>query len=281
MPPQEQNLGRGASSVQGDSWTQWLREVQAIEFALVMRHVPLVRHSTVLELGCGEGFQLQLLRKRFERVFAIDPGNGPESKRGFARCVAEALPFRDNSFDFVISSSVLEHLTNRERAMAEVRRVLRPGGYAAHVVPTRTWKFTSLALNPVGYPFRVMEKWQTRRHLGRNSDPCSRVEPNQLALPPPREYSDSFGVGSGHPSMGRFHPHGRVSLLRPAAVDTDVHYARLQVYCRGSTSVLYAVRFLPFSLHSSTSSGGGIRFRQHTSFHPTEGVDRPKAITTR
>ena len=54
--------------------------------------------------------------------------------------------------------------------MEEVRRVLRPGGYAAHVVPTRTWKFTSLALNPVGYPFRVIEKWQTRRHLRRNSD---------------------------------------------------------------------------------------------------------------
>lgn len=128
-----------------------------------MRHIPLGRDSTVLELGCGDGFQLELLRKQFARVFAVDPEDVPQARSGFARCVAEALPFRNQSFDFVISSNVTEHLTDRERAMAEIRRVLRPGGYVAHIVPTRTWKAMSLFFNPIGYPIRVVEKWRARR----------------------------------------------------------------------------------------------------------------------
>lgn len=168
MLPQEQNLGRGASAVQGDSWTRWLHAIRTIELARTMRFVPLGWDSTVLELGCGDGFQLDLLRRRFARVFAVDPEEVPVSKDGFARCVAEALPFRDHSFELVISSNVTEHLTDLQRAMAEVRRVLRPGGYAAHIVPTRTWKFTSFALNAPGYPLRVIEKWRARRRLRTN-----------------------------------------------------------------------------------------------------------------
>ncbi len=163
MLPQEQNLGRGSCAVQGDSWTRWLHAVREMEFARAMQHVPLGRESTVLEIGCGVGLQLNLLRRRFERVFAIDPATVPDSRQGFALSVAEELPFRDQSFDLVISSSVIEHLTNRPRAMAEVRRVLRPGGFAVHIVPCRVWKFTSLVLNPVGYPMRVAEKWLARR----------------------------------------------------------------------------------------------------------------------
>jgi len=165
MLPKEQILRRGACSVEADSWTEWLHEIRRIEFVRTMRYVPLGPDSTVLELGCGDGFQIDLLRGRFRHVFAVDPEAIPDSRAGFARCVAEALPFPDRFFDLVISSNVAEHLTDRQRGMEEVRRVMRPGGYAAHVVPTRTWKFTSLALNPLGYPLRVIEKWHARQRL--------------------------------------------------------------------------------------------------------------------
>lgn len=177
---QEQNLGRGSSLVQGDSWTRWLHEVRTIELSRALEHVPLGRSSTVLELGCGDGFQLDLLRKRFGRVFGVDPEEEPLSGGRFAKCIAEALPFRDHSFDFVVSSNVAEHLTDRDRAMAEVFRVLRPGGYAAHIVPTRTWKFTSLALNPIGYPLRVFEKWQSFRKLRDGTGETGRARLLQL-----------------------------------------------------------------------------------------------------
>ena len=52
-----------------------------------------------------------------------------------------ALPFHDNSLDYVVSSHVLEHVANPVAALAEWYRVLRPGGIIYLLVPNRlsTW----------------------------------------------------------------------------------------------------------------------------------------------
>lgn len=63
------------------------------------------------------------------------------------RCLADflgdatALPFHDDSLDYVVSSHVLEHVANPIAALAEWYRVLRPGGIIYMVVPDRryTW----------------------------------------------------------------------------------------------------------------------------------------------
>ncbi len=130
-----------------------------------MGHVPLSRSARVLELGSGDGFQLDLLRQRFQRVFAIDPERRPTRHALFSFSAAEALPFPDGAFDLIVSCCVTEHLSDRVRAMNEAARVLRPGGYMAHIVPSRFWKAASLFLNPVGYPLRVFEKWQALRRI--------------------------------------------------------------------------------------------------------------------
>jgi SAM-dependent methyltransferase len=54
---------------------------------------------------------------------------------GAARADALALPFPDGSFDHVVVSEVLEHVPADRPAMAEIARVLRPGGTAAVSVP--------------------------------------------------------------------------------------------------------------------------------------------------
>ena len=167
----------------GESWTRWLHEIRQIELVGAMKCVSLGQDSTVLELGCGDGFQLGLLRERFGRVFAIDPEAFLDPGGGFVKSMAEALPFPDRLFDLVISSNVSEHLNDRRCAMEEVRRVLRPGGYAVHIVPTRIWKLASLALNPVGYPLRVVEKWYARRRLRRDVIAAGRALPNGLPSP--------------------------------------------------------------------------------------------------
>lgn len=170
-------------SANGESWTRWLHEIRRIEFERTIAHVPLGRDTTVLELGCGDGFQLGLLRARYERVVAIDPEAFPETTGGFVRSAAEALPFPDGRFDLVISSNVIEHLNDRPRGLEEVRRVLRPGGYAAHIVPIRVWKFASLALNPLGYPFRVLEKLYDRRRLRRTVMETGKPPSQELPSP--------------------------------------------------------------------------------------------------
>lgn len=163
---------RETHSLEGDSWIRWMHEIRRMEFEGMMEHVFLARQASVLELGCGDGFQLELLNQRFDHVFAIDPQHRPARLRGFSFAAAESLPFPDRVFDLVVSNCVLEHLEDRRRGIAEAVRVLRPGGYMAHVVPSRFWKAASLLFNPLGYPLRVAEKWWALRHV--RCDPWQR-----------------------------------------------------------------------------------------------------------
>ena len=146
-----------------NSWERWLHVTRRIEFERMIEQVPLSSSVTVLELGSGDGYQLHLLRQRFRRVLSIDPDHRPAHVEGFCFSTAEHLPFPAGAFDLIVSSCVLEHLVDRHRAMEEALRVLRPGGYLAHTVPTCFWKALSLLLNPVGYPIRVWEKWRALR----------------------------------------------------------------------------------------------------------------------
>lgn len=102
------------------------------------------RFGEGLEIGAGTGyFSLNLLQMgTVERLTATDVSPGmlerlaatAESLGLDARTVvtdAERLPFEDESFDLVFGHAVLHHIPDIERALAEFRRVLRPGGAIA------------------------------------------------------------------------------------------------------------------------------------------------------
>jgi ubiquinone/menaquinone biosynthesis C-methylase UbiE len=87
----------------------------------------------LLVVGCGSGVEAAILAQRLgARVVGID------IRTSFAReaeahallftCDARLLPFPDASFDYVYSFHALEHIPQPERALTEVRRVLREGG---------------------------------------------------------------------------------------------------------------------------------------------------------
>jgi SAM-dependent methyltransferase len=92
---------------------------------------------SVLDVGCGEG-QLSRLaagRPGVVRVVGVDPtGAQLEVARArgggvcYQRAEATWLPLAPSSFDAAIACLVFEHIDDADRAIAEVGRVLRPGG---------------------------------------------------------------------------------------------------------------------------------------------------------
>ena len=70
-----------------------------------------------------------------------------ESRVGAVQGDALALPFADGAFDRVIASEILEHIPDDEQAMAELARVLRPGGTMAITVPRTGPEFINWALS--------------------------------------------------------------------------------------------------------------------------------------
>ncbi len=104
------------------------------------------RFGDALEIGSGTGyFSLNLVQLGLiERLTATDisPGmlkrlEATAEALGVAEATAtvateaEELPFEDESFDLVFGHAVLHHIPDLERAFAEFRRVLRPGGMIA------------------------------------------------------------------------------------------------------------------------------------------------------
>jgi ubiquinone/menaquinone biosynthesis C-methylase UbiE len=91
--------------------------------------------SRLLDIGCGTGFVISLLQDTFDEIHGIDPTRAMLDKVDMSRGnitlhegVAEDLPFEDATFDLVTAYSVLHHLADHRPALAEVARVLRPGG---------------------------------------------------------------------------------------------------------------------------------------------------------
>jgi SAM-dependent methyltransferase len=92
----------------------------------------------VLDIGCGEGQVARLVCAEgsgVSRVVGIDPtwaqlevavrrGGGPT----YARGAAASLPVASGSFDAVVACLVFEHIRELDAAIAEVARVLKPGG---------------------------------------------------------------------------------------------------------------------------------------------------------
>ncbi len=111
-------------------------DAEYTEQILPMAAADLAGAASVLDVGCGEG-QLSRLAVSggAQRVVGVDPtsaqvreavqrGGGPV----YARGAAAALPFPSSSFDAVVACLVFEHIDSVDDALAEVGRVLRPGG---------------------------------------------------------------------------------------------------------------------------------------------------------
>ena len=99
----------------------------------------------LLDLGCGRGEHMAVFAQLGFDVAGVDISpRAPELAKGYHVEVADLerdpLPFPSNSFDFVFSKSVIEHMCHPERLLSKALEALRPGGTA--VIMTPSWAHT-------------------------------------------------------------------------------------------------------------------------------------------
>ena len=103
----------------------------------------------LLDLGCGNKPYESLFRKKFPTYVGADlPGNDDAD---LLIDTDGQVAAQDDSFDCVLSSQVLEHVTSPQRYLSEAHRVLKPGGslvlsthgiWPYHPDPTDFWRWT-------------------------------------------------------------------------------------------------------------------------------------------
>jgi SAM-dependent methyltransferase len=106
-----------------------------------------VTSPKVLDFGCGQGQVVALGMARGIDIHGADTFDGayefmgrdisPETRARIGRIEEGRLPFPDSHFDVVLSNTVFEHIPDPRPSLAEIKRVLKPGGVFLAFFPTR------------------------------------------------------------------------------------------------------------------------------------------------
>ncbi|MBI2065654.1 MAG: methyltransferase domain-containing protein [Candidatus Zambryskibacteria bacterium] len=126
-------------------WIQYLHAIRKREIDLVFSLLPQTHFTSGLEIGAGDGFQTTLLAPHIDKLISSDLNfkrikkslkvTGVEYKMVDADAI-EGI-FKPNSFDFIFSSNVLEHVRDPQKVLKETREMLVNDGYAVHIIPSR------------------------------------------------------------------------------------------------------------------------------------------------
>ena len=148
----------------GNSPISFLGHPYALARTSLLRHLrdfisPLGQNQVILDVGCGDMPYKGLFDhpKTYHGLEIDYPGNR-NKKCATHWYSGDILPFSDQSYDIVLCSQVLEHSFNPEQLLAEMYRVLRPGGFVVlsipflwpeHEMPFDSQRYTSPGLKSI------------------------------------------------------------------------------------------------------------------------------------
>ena len=117
-----------------------------------------IKNKNILDVGCGDGVISYLLAKKGAKVIGID---NSEIAINFAKekCIdlnnveflvasAHRLPFESKTFDYIVSSEVIEHLNNPDKMLYEIKRIWNKKG---KIIITTPIKFSKNPLDMMHY----------------------------------------------------------------------------------------------------------------------------------
>lgn len=143
--PSPEGWSSDLESLHGDSTTDHFIDVWTREAVLAaLSAAPLPPAPAILDLGCSSGLMTAEVVRRWPTGFVLGVDAESEGLASAHRVLPHVpflhasgtdLPVDDCTFDGVVSLNVLEHIPDDISVLAEVERVLRPGGTAVVVVP--------------------------------------------------------------------------------------------------------------------------------------------------
>ena len=133
------------AALRGEPSYVW-REGQERRLSMILEAAGERLQDLVLENGCGVGMYIQHLRPHANQVIGLEfdferAAAARQSAALITNAAGEALPFASSAISFILSHEVLEHVQDDRQAVAEMLRVLRPGGRIAIFVPNRGYPF--------------------------------------------------------------------------------------------------------------------------------------------
>lgn len=126
-------------------------EEQAVKYQAALEHLNIVRHSSVLDIGCGTGLLFSYVVAEAQTVVGVDISRllllqAKERARDFrnvhlVQADADHLPFKNNNFNVVFAFTVLQNMPKPLETLSEIKRNTKQG---AAIVVTGLKKAFSL-----------------------------------------------------------------------------------------------------------------------------------------
>lgn len=143
----ERHIYDRMAEIDGAHW--WFQGRRAIVATLIDRQVKRGRPLRILEVGCGTGSNLEML-KRYGTVDAIEPDEPARalatSRSGIAvkgGLLPDGVELEDGAYDLIVLLDVLEHIPDDHGTLTALRAKLAPGGRLLVTVPATPWLWSA------------------------------------------------------------------------------------------------------------------------------------------